>query len=130
MKYIVLILFFIAGASEAETVLYAHTSSYHVNRVANYNEINYGLGLRHNIANNRYLTIGTYRNSEYAQSNYIGYGWQFTKYLGLSAGIITGYKLGDILPYLIPTIKYKNLTLVVLPYPEAVIHLTIDFMRF
>ena len=130
MKYIIVILFFIAGASEAETVLYAHTVSYHVNREANYNESNYGLGLRHYTTTDRYITAGTYKNSEYNQSNYVGYGWEFTPYLGLSAGLITGYKLHKVLPYIVPVIKYKSISLIVAPYPEAVIHLTIDIMEF
>lgn len=131
MKYI-LIVFFIMGASElkAETILYAHTFSYHVNRDANYNEYNYGLGVRHYTTNDEYITAGTYKNSEFNQSNYVGYGWEFNEYLGLSAGVITGYKLRSVLPYVLPVFRYKSVSLIIAPYPEAVIHLTIDFMRF
>jgi len=130
MKYIILIVFFVIGASEAETVLSLHSASYHANREANYNESNYGLAIRHYTTKDRYLIAGTYKNSEFNQSHYAGYGWELNKYLGLSAGIITGYELNNVLPYIVPVIRYQNISLVVAPYPEAVIHLTIDIMEF
>lgn len=132
MKYIILIVCFVLGASElkAETVLSLHSFSYHSNRGANYNESNYGLALRHYTTKDRYITIGTYRNSEDHQSNYVGYGWELNDYIGLSAGIVTGYKSNNILPYVLPVIRYQNISVIIAPYPEPVIHLTIDLMRF
>lgn len=132
MKYIILIVCFILGASElkADTVLSLHSVSYHVNRAANYNELNYGLGLRYYTTKGRYIAAGTYKNSELNQSKYVGYGWEFNKYLGVSAGLVTGYDLGEVLPYFVPVLRYKNISLMFSSYPEAVTHLTIDIMRF
>ena len=132
MKYIIAILFFIAGASEADTVIQLHTVSHHINREANYNESNYGLGIRHYTTKGRYIIAGTYKNSEYNRSNYAGYGWEFGNdfKLGISAGLITGYSLGKVLPYIVPIISYKGVSLVFVAYPEATTHLTIDLMRF
>jgi len=121
---------------EARTVIQLHTISYHVNRAANYNEENYGFGVRHYVDDKYtydYLTAGTYDNSEDNTSNYLGIGFEwpvgiFT--LGIKAGVITGYSLGSVLPFVVPVIKYKNIGLVFAPYPEAVTHLTFDVIKF
>jgi len=123
---------------QAETVAFAHTVSYHVNRDIDFNEKNYGVGIRHYINTeeeaNKYITVGGYRNSEYNQTYYAGVGWEWPIgndfQLGVVTGLITGYSLGDVLPYVVPIIKYKNISLVVAPYPEAVYHLTIDLVTF
>jgi len=137
MKYLILILFFIAGASEvkAETVISLHTISYHQNRAANYNEENYGFGLRHYIKNKsfHYVNIGTYKNSEQATSKYIGAGWEWNVgelKIGVNMGLIDGYSLSSVLPYVVPVISYKNINVIFASYPEAVVHLTIDLMGF
>jgi len=115
-----------------DTVIQLHTVSYHINREANYNETNLGIGVRYYTTKDQYIIAGTYKNSEYNQSNYVGYGWEFGDEfkLGLSAGLITGYNLGDVLPYIVPVISYKGVSLVFVAYPEATTHLTIDIMRF
>ena len=131
MNHLIAILFFIMGASElrAETVIQLHTVSYHVNRAADFNEENLGIGFRHYADDVHYITAGTYKNSEYNQSNYAGYGWEWKQgdfKLGLSAGIITGYELGEVLPYVVPVIRYKAVSLIIAPYPEVAALLTID----
>lgn len=120
---------------KAETVIQLHTLSYHVNRAENFNEENYGIGVRHYVKDKyfNYVHAGTYKNSENNTSNYagIGYEWPVGSFkLGIKAGVITGYSLGDVLPFIVPVVKYKNLSLVFAPYPEAVTHLTIDLMEF
>ena len=137
MKYLILIVFFIAGASElkAEAVLYVSTFSYHQNRAANYNEENFGAGLRYYVKNKdfNYINVGAFKNSESNTSKYIGVGWQWPVgqfNIGVNAGIIDGYSLNAVLPYVVPIINYKRVSLIFAPYPEAVVHLTIDVMRF
>jgi hypothetical protein len=125
---------FLLGASElkADTVVFAHTVSHHVNQSANFNESNYGLGMRHYTTKDRYITAGTYINSEYNRSNYAGFGWE-TKgnlKLGLSVGLITGYSLLSVSPYIVPSIRHEGVSLIFLVYPEAVTHLTVDLIKF
>lgn len=71
MKYLILIVFFIAGASElkAETVLQLHTLSYHQNRAANFNEENFGIGFRYYTKKFNYVNTGIYKNSENSTSD-------------------------------------------------------------
>jgi len=130
LKYLILLI--LSFPVFSETVIQLHTVSHHINREANYNESNYGLGIRHYITKGRYLIAGTYKNSEYNLSNYAGYGWQFggELMLGVSVGLITGYSLGRVLPYVVPIINYKAVSLVFVAYPEATTHLIIDIARF
>jgi len=136
LALIILLVTPINKTTYAETVLYVHTVSYHVNREVKYNENNYGLGLRHYVNQNdlkfQYLTIGTFKNSEYANSKYlgIGYEWGDSIKFSIAAGIITGYKMQEILPFIIPTIRYKNVTLVIAPYPEVATNIVIDVYKF
>jgi len=119
----------------AETVIQVHTFSYHENRAANYNERNYGLALKSYVKDKQfdYVQVGGYKNSEYNTSNYvaIGYEWPVGKVtLGLKAGLITGYSMGNVLPFVVPVIKYKAVSVLFAPYPDAVVHLTIDVLTF
>lgn len=130
-KYI-LILAFIAGASEvpADTVLNLHTVSYHEDIASQYNNDNYGFGIRHYNGIN-YTIFGMYKNSIRKQSFYVGRGlvWNYGDLdLVLTVGIITGYY--QTMPLVLPSIHYKNVGLVIVPYPKTVLHLTIDIMRW
>ena len=118
-----------SGEIKADNI-YIHTVSYHENREANYNEANHGLGIRHYIDSGEYIAAGTYRNSEYNQSNYIGHGKEFGGDLkiGFQVGFITGYSVGKVLPYILPTLRYKAFSIVYAPAIEPVIHLTIDLL--
>jgi len=112
--------------------LYLHTVSYHQDRDANYNEANYGLGVRHNLDDN-YITGGFYDNSEDHTSAYVAYGWEWPYKglkLGILAGLVTGYSMGNVLPFAVPVIRYKRAQLLIAPYPSAVVHLTIDVLRW
>lgn len=132
LRNILLIVLFVAGASELKAdVVYLHTVSHHANS-ASYNEANYGVGIRHYVEKDRYFTVGTYENSEYTRSNYVGYGADFGSgdfKLGLSAGIVTGYSSLPVVPYLVPSLRYKRLSLMFVVYPEPVVHFTIDLTR-
>ncbi|MGR3218618.1 MAG: hypothetical protein ACUZ8H_02220 [Candidatus Anammoxibacter sp.] len=135
MKVLMVILFLISATAKSETVIQLHTVSYHIDRTVNYNEENYGIGVRLYKMGNfyHYKNIGFYKNSEYKTSKYIGIGWQWKVgefNLGINAGIITGYSLGEYLPYIVPTINYKRVTLVVVPYPSPVYNITIDILKF
>ena len=131
----IIVFFALTYHVKAETYLQLHTISYHPNRVANFNENNYGMGLRHYVENEKfdYITLGAYKNSEFKTSLYSGVGWEWPIYnfkVGLSAGAITGYSRGSVVPYIVSNIRYKRLNLIISPFIEPVIHLTIDVMKF
>jgi len=140
MKWITFILtivlfFALTYHVKAETYLQLHTLSYHSSRDANFNEANYGVGIRHYMKNEKfdYITVGLYRNSEFNQSVYSGAGWEWPINefkVGLSAGLITGYKMNSVLPYVVANIRYKRLNIILSPFLEPVVHLTIDVMKF
>lgn len=133
----VLALTFHVGTVKADTVIQLHTVSYHINRAANYNEENYGVSVKHYTVDKNYyfnyVQAGAYRNSENNISFYAGVGFEWPVgeiKLGVKAGVISGYSLGDVLPFVLPVIKYKNISLIFAQYPEAVTHLVIDVIEF
>lgn len=120
---------------EAETYLRIHTLSYHSNRSANFNESNYGIGIHHYLQNKKvdYFSIGTYKNSESNQSHYTGFGLEYPigefKF-GVSFGFVTGYESNPVNPYVVSNIRYKIFNVIISPFVEPVIHLTIDILKF
>lgn len=88
------------GAREchAQTTVGAHLGTYHVDRKAGYDEFNPGLYVKHDI-----YTAGVYHNSEGGTSYYAGFTHEW-KYVGVTWGLIGGYKRGT-LPMLVPHVK-------------------------
>ena len=98
--------------------------SYHFNRDAGYNELNLGLKYTHYYHQHRGLHIGGYKNSEYNMSYFVGIedSWELSEdfAVSLGAGIVTGYERTNILPYILPTISYKDtLHLTVFPVDDG-----------
>lgn len=118
---------------EAETIIYLHTATYHEDRESDYNERNWGLGFRHYTDDGFYKSAGTYKNSEHSQSYYGGVGWEWsvgeTK-LSVDVGLVTGYIEYDAAPYVVPSIRYKDVRLMYLAYPKAALHLSVDILKF
>jgi hypothetical protein len=69
--------------------------SYHFDQNKDFNSLNYGFGVEYRFSAVTSLTAGTYRNSYYRQSNYIGAYWQPFAigpiHIGVVAGGFNGY---------------------------------------
>jgi hypothetical protein len=69
--------------------------SYHFDESKNFNAVNYGFGGEYKFSSVASLTAGTFRNSNYQQSNYIGIYWQpiaiGSMHIGVVAGGFNGY---------------------------------------
>jgi len=101
--------FFVLFSAYAEPIckdsrLGLHVGTWHFDRDTKYREFNPGI-----FASCNNFTAGTYANSEYNQSYYFGYLFEY-KVLGLFAGGVTGYSdnLYKLQPMLIPSIKVPN----------------------
>lgn len=134
---IILIITLISGSINAEELaIQLHGLSYHSDRSEGFNEVNTGIGLRYYTKKTYfdYLTIGAYKNSEWNNSFYMGFGWE-TKLsqrikLGLSSGIITGYERSNVLPYLVPSITFfDRIHIVGTSYPTMVMEVSVDVLR-
>lgn len=96
-----ILIFFILPV-QAETALEIHGLSKHYGTSQKFNEKNIGIGLTFNK-----LSIGTYKNSLYKQSNYIAYELPKVFYknihFGLDVGLVTGYN-GSVAPLVLPAV--------------------------
>lgn len=100
--------------------------SYHFDQGRNYNAVNYGFGAEYKFSSVASLTAGTFRNSNYHQSNYIGAYWQPISIgpvnIGVVAGSFNGYSSnnnGGWFPAVLPAFtvegKWVGLNLIVIP---------------
>jgi hypothetical protein len=100
--------------------------SYHFDQGKNFNAANYGFGAEYRFSSVASVTVGTFRNSNYYQSDYIGVYWQPIAIgpvnLGLVAGGLNGYSLvnnGGWFPAVLPAFtvegKWVGLNLIVIP---------------
>lgn len=64
--------------------------SYHFDSSRGFNALNYGLGIEYKFSSVSSLTAGTYRNSYYSTSNYIGVYWQPFAIGPATIGIVLG----------------------------------------
>lgn len=130
---IIFIVLFFSNITNAETIIQLHTFSYHINRTTDYNESNFGLGIKHYVKTDEYISLGFYKNSEYDTSKYVGFGYNVYKSdisVNISYGIVMGYKSNNVLPYIIPVIKYKKVSLSFLLLPSPVVALSFDILEF
>jgi hypothetical protein len=95
--------------------------TYHHDDGGQFNDFNPGLIYRKFLNDKYYVQGGGYYNSEEAPSFMLGAGREFplTKNLdlGVSGGLITGYKRAPVMPYVMPSLKYKD-RFVVTPLPS------------
>lgn len=100
--------------------------SFHYDRNTDFNSVNYGIGVEYKFSNTLSATTGTYRNSYYNQSNYLGVYWQPVSFgpvdIGVVAGGFNGYSNtnnGGWFPALLPvlTIEGKRVGLNVIVIP-------------
>ena len=86
--------------------------SYHADRHADYNEKNWGLGLRYKLdADHLSAVAGVYKNSLYKPSIYAGLAYTPIKWLtdvnvGFLVGGVTGY-LEHAVPIFVPILMYQ-----------------------
>ena len=101
-------------------------ASYHFDQSKDFNAANYGFGAEYRFSSVASLTVGTFRNSNYHQSNYIGAYWQPIAIgpinIGIVAGGFNGYSSnnnGGWFPAVLPAFtvegKWVGLNLIVIP---------------
>ena len=85
----------ITPVAKSELWLNPGLLSYHFDQSRNFNALNYGFGGEYKFSSVASLTAGTFRNSNYRQSNYIGAYWQPIAigpvHIGVVAGGFNGY---------------------------------------
>lgn len=100
--------------------------SYHFDQNKDFNSVNYGFGLEYQFSSVASLTVGTYRNSYYQTSNYIGAYWQPLAvgpfHIGVVAGGFNGYantQNGGWFPAILPVMsiegEWVGLNLIIIP---------------
>lgn len=89
--------------------------SYHFDRNRDFNSVNYGFGAEYQFSSVASLTAGTYRNSHFHQSNYIGAYWQPVAigpiHIGVVAGGFNGYSNtnhGGWFPAVLPALSLEG----------------------
>ena len=90
-----------------------HTNTYHTDRTANYRENNMG---QYFICKNGF-TAGSYNNSDWKHSDYIGYSKEFG-YAKITVALISGYQIEPIAA-VIPSIKIPGTPISVAYLPQA-----------
>ncbi|MBU3613046.1 hypothetical protein [Polynucleobacter sp. MG-27-Goln-C1] len=117
---------FIEPTEKNEIWLNPGLLSYHFDQSRNFNAVNYGFGAEYKFSSVASLTAGTFRNSNYHQSNYIGAYWQPIAIgpinIGVVAGGFNGYPSnnnGGWFPAILPAFtvegKWVGLNLIVIP---------------
>lgn len=100
--------------------------SYHFDQSKDFNSVNYGIGLEYQFSSVASLTVGTYRNSYYRTSNYVGAYWMPLAvgpfHLGVVAGGFNGYantQNGGWFPAILPVVSIEGdlvgLNLIMIP---------------
>lgn len=90
-----------------------HTNTYHTDRSAHYRENNMG----HYFQCKNGFTAGSYNNSDWKHSDYIGYTKEFG-YVKITAALISGYQVEPI-PAVIPSINIPGTPINVAYLPQA-----------
>lgn len=95
--------------SQAQTTAYLHgLSEHYVHCESPCNETNYGLSVKHTVADRRFIHVGAFQNSQHNPAAFGTYGWQrqwrgFE--IGAAAGLAVGYvdKMGVTDAGIVPT---------------------------
>ena len=90
-----------------------HTNTYHTDRTANYRENNMG---QYFICENGF-TAGSYNNSDWKHSDYVGYSKEFG-YAKITFALISGYQIEPIAA-VIPSVKIPGTPISVAYLPQA-----------
>lgn len=64
--------------------------SYHFDRDSDFNSFNYGFGAEYKFLSIASVTAGTFRNSNYQQSSYLGAYWQPIRIGHVQVGVVVG----------------------------------------
>lgn len=121
MKKIIFLLSLAAASNAAsDTNIYLHLASKHLIK-GSFNERNLGLGVQYDFGGT-VAAAGTFRNSYYRQSAYVGAGWRwsFARHVNFTMliGGATGYKnlTGGflVLPVIVPQLDVGHFSVAVL----------------
>lgn len=151
MRYLILLLLFPVSAYAADPgwdfstpqeqwhgfkvkEVYVHTWTHHARNNKRLNDYNRGGGVR--LDNN--IVIGTYYNSIYRNSHYVGYVYDFNSYVSIAGGLITGYIKNDYAPFWsivltapkinLPYVRHLRFHLNLIPAPrQSIAHITIGY---
>lgn len=96
----------------AEFAIDIHGASLHINTDEEFSETNPGIGFTR-YTGNKFLMVGTYKNSINNQSWYAGAGIQ-SGLIGFVAGIVTGYHV-SIAPVILPRVSIGILNIYFIP---------------
>lgn len=114
MKYLLaLILLLATTPAWADTWISASLGSYHFDRSVDHQEHNWGWGLEQSITPTIDFVLGSYNNSIYDRSHYIGIDYLPLQYNGVKLGVVTGmvdgYKAnnGNYAPMIAPIVEYE-----------------------
>lgn len=118
MKYLVgfllsILVFTSVQASCQNPTIGLHTGTYHTDRSANYRENNMG----HYFICENGFTAGSYNNSDWKHSDYVGYSKEFG-YAKITVALISGYQIEPIAA-VIPSIKIPGTPVSVAYLPQA-----------
>jgi hypothetical protein len=116
----------ITPAPKSEVWIDPGLYSYHYDREKDLNSTNYGFGIEYKYSSVASLTAGSFKNSNYRQSNYIGAYWQPISIgpvnLGVVAGGFNGYSNrnnGGWFPAILPALTIEKdwvgLNLMIIP---------------
>ena len=113
-------------ARAAEIIV--HGPSYHFNTAAGYYNDTYGLGY----AFDNKVVVGAYRNSEEDDSVYLAYLYEFNPYIGVLAGLVTGYERADVVPaatlvLTVPVDKHLRFHVSALPIRDGFVNLSVGW---
>ena len=80
----------VSGPAIAQTWLVGTVASYHFDRSQNYNERNLGFGFEYGVTRETRIVGGTYRNSVFQRSTYLGSAWTPLELGPTRAGLVLG----------------------------------------
>ena len=116
----------IESTSKNEVWLNPGLLSYHFDQDRGFNSVNYGIGGEYKFSSVASVTAGTFRNSDYHPSSYLGVYWQPIAIgpvnIGLVTGFFNGYQTsnnGGWFPAILPAFTYEGkrvgVNLIVIP---------------
>jgi hypothetical protein len=112
------------GLFQRETWVNLGMYSFHGKEDVPLNSENYGFGLEYTYTPTQSITAGTFKNSDFEQSRYLGWYWLPLEWKSLRfggiLGIIDGYSKalnGNFFPAILPAISYEGSRFGVNVYP-------------
>jgi len=89
--------------TQNNTIVGLHLASFH--SASGYNNSNPGVYVE--LPN--HLTVGHYYNSNFHESTYVAYTYDWTNEIDFTLGLTTGYQIYKYTPLLVPSYKFLNI---------------------